>query len=81
MEIRETLFMLFHQLYFLIYENNFDLLPTGRLYKYMCFTFTSEHTQERNHVSEVRVPQEFKRVANRTLSPWLSMHLFIRLHT
>lgn len=60
-------------------KNNFDLLPTGKLYKYMRFTFTSQHTQERkrkdNHVTEVRAPQEY----NRTLSPWLSMHLFIAL--
>lgn len=37
----------FHQLYLLIYEKYLYLLPTGKLYKYMHFTFTSEHTQEK----------------------------------
>lgn len=46
----------FQQLYLLISKNTFDLLPTGELYKYMHFTFTSEYTQERkrkdNQLSE-----------------------------
>lgn len=54
----------FHQLYLLIYEKYLYLLPIGKLYKYMHFTFTSEHTQEKRRkgnqhsskVSEVRSP-------------------------
>lgn len=68
----------FHQVYLLIYEKYLYLLPIGKLYKYMHFTFTSEHTQEKRrkgnqHSPKWGVPQEHER-ANKTLSPGRRQH-------
>lgn len=54
-----------------------------KLYRHMHFTFTIEHNQEMkrkdNHLSQKSGCHRSLRVANNTLSPWLSVHLFIAL--